>query len=84
MARTVLASIIIVKFLKVAGEEQILYLLNTGSAARDLALPAWSFAPQGPELVNLLTGERISPVEGRYHLSLAAVSGSFWQLADQG
>jgi glycosidase len=66
--------------LKVADHEQILYVLNAGTVAREMVLPLEKLSAGGPLLVNLLTRQTLAPQDGRYLIKMEPLSGAFWQL----
>ena len=65
---------------KDAGQDQILYALNTRETPAEIQL-AGKLVDHAPRLVDLLTGEVLSPdQEGHYQIAVPALTGRFLQL----
>ena len=68
--------------LKKTDQEQILYLLNVATVSRDVDVSLDKIDATSGGLLNLVTGQKLVPSDGRLQLRLGPLSGEFWQLLD--
>lgn len=65
--------------LKVSGDEQVLFALNTLESARNIVLTEAQVG-SNQALVDLITNQQITPSNGQYQIPMSSLQGRFFKV----
>ncbi|WP_104024110.1 alpha-amylase family glycosyl hydrolase [Vibrio hyugaensis] len=69
--------------LKVSGDDQVLFALNTLESARNIVLTEAQVG-SNQALVDLITNQQITPSNGQYKISMSSLQGRFFKVRQSG
>lgn len=69
--------------LKVSGDDQVLFALNTLKIARNIVLTEAQVGTN-QALVDLITNQQITPSDGQYQISMSSLQGRFFKVRPSG